>query len=120
MTLLEVGTQSTIAETAEQEWRVEMAMTKEMAIKGLKRLRSDFSGYKPNEEMFDMAIEALVHEPKTGRWRKKEEGCWYWYECSACGKKPLFGFDGRVFSDYCPNCGSRMEIEDESDQHSRY
>ena len=34
-------------------------MTREEAIKGLKRLRDDFSGYKPNEEMFDMAIKAL-------------------------------------------------------------
>ena len=38
-------------------------MTREEAIKGLKVLRKDFSGYKPNEEMFDMAIEALSAEP---------------------------------------------------------
>ena len=38
-------------------------MTREEAIKGLKVLRKDFSGYKPNEEMFDMAIEALAAEP---------------------------------------------------------
>lgn len=38
-------------------------MTREEAIKGLKRLRDDFSGYKPNEEMFDMAIAALETEP---------------------------------------------------------
>lgn len=37
-------------------------MTREEAIKGLKVLRKDFSGYKPNEEMFDMAIEALQQE----------------------------------------------------------
>lgn len=29
------------------------------AIKGLQRLSKEFSGYKPNEEMFEMAIEAL-------------------------------------------------------------
>ena len=38
-------------------------MTREEAIKGLKVLRRDFSGYKPNEEMFDMAIKALEQEP---------------------------------------------------------
>lgn len=38
-------------------------MTREEAIKGLKVLRKDFSGYKPNEEMFDMAIKALEQEP---------------------------------------------------------
>ena len=36
---------------------------REEAIKGLEVLRRDFSGYKPNEEMFDMAIEALKQEP---------------------------------------------------------
>ena len=34
-------------------------MTREEAINGLKVLAKDFSGYKPNEEMFDMAIKAL-------------------------------------------------------------
>lgn len=38
-------------------------MTREEAIKGLKVLCKDFSGYKPNEEMFDMAIKALEQEP---------------------------------------------------------
>ena len=38
-------------------------MTREEAIKGLRVLRKDFSGYKPNEEMFDMAIKALSAEP---------------------------------------------------------
>lgn len=38
-------------------------MTREEAIKGLKVLCKDFSGYKPNEEMFDMAIKALEKEP---------------------------------------------------------
>lgn len=36
-------------------------MTREEAIKGLKVLAKDFSGYRPNEEMFNMAIEALEH-----------------------------------------------------------
>ena len=38
-------------------------MTKEVAIKGLKAYREEFSGYEPNEEMFDMAIKALEQEP---------------------------------------------------------
>ena len=36
----------------------------EKAIKGLKAFRKEFSGYEPNEEMFDMAIKALEQEPK--------------------------------------------------------
>lgn len=38
-------------------------MTREEAIKGLEGLARNFGGYKPNEEMFDMAIEALKTEP---------------------------------------------------------
>lgn len=40
-------------------------MTREEAIKGLKVLAKDFSGYRPNEEMFNMAIEAL-EQPEQG------------------------------------------------------
>ena len=40
-------------------------MTRETAIKGLKAFRREFSGYEPNEEMFDMAIKALEQEPTT-------------------------------------------------------
>lgn len=39
-------------------------MTRETAIKGLKAFRKEFSGYEPNEEMFDMAIKALEQEPR--------------------------------------------------------
>lgn len=39
-------------------------MTNKEAIKGLKALSKEFSGYKPNEEMFDMAIKALEGEDK--------------------------------------------------------
>ena len=38
---------------------------REEAIKGLERLRDDFSCYKPNEEMFDMAIAALKFQAKA-------------------------------------------------------
>ena len=37
-------------------------MTSKEAIKGLKQLAKEFSGYKPNEEMFDLAISALEKE----------------------------------------------------------
>lgn len=51
-------------------------------------------------------------ESKHGRWIKKEERVWYWYECSECGERPLFRNGERVLSDYCPNCGARMEEDD--------
>ena len=37
-------------------------MTTREAIKGLERLAKEFSGYKPNEDMFEMAIAALEKE----------------------------------------------------------
>lgn len=40
-------------------------MTRETAIKGLKAFRKEFSGYEPNEEMFDMAISALEHPERN-------------------------------------------------------
>ena len=36
----------------------------EETIEGMKYLKRNFSGYKPNEEMFDEAIEALVLKEK--------------------------------------------------------
>ena len=38
-------------------------MTREEAIKGLKNVSKMFTGYKPNEEMFAMAIKALEQKP---------------------------------------------------------
>lgn len=55
-------------------------MTYEEAIKGLKVLRRDFSGYKPNEEMFDMAIKAIEQEPILDKIRDEileEKECAY-------------------------------------------
>ncbi len=56
-------------------------------------------------------IPTLEPKPKRGRWIKKEERVWYWYECSECGEEPLFRHGGRIFSNYCPNCGAEMESE---------
>ena len=60
----------------------------------------------------------LEQEPKTGHWTEKEhnfEKCWA--ECSVCGKTARgyskdtgWGFE-YSYTDYCPNCGARMESE---------
>ena len=55
---------------------------------------------------------------KTGKWITKSDTNPYyttwWYECSECGQKPLRdGYGQEVLSDYCPNCGARMEREEE-------
>lgn len=88
-------------------------MTREEAIKGLKVLRKDFSGYKPNEEMFDMAIQALEQGLRKGHWIYTGDyytGAYetiYYIKCSCCGE------DSLEWGDFCPNCGAKMESEGE-------
>lgn len=89
-------------------------MTREEAIKGLKVLRKDFSGYKPNEEMFDMAIEALKAQDRPkGEWIHTPNGIdrdFVWWVCSECGHK-IFSEtekDRIEFHAYCGRCGAYM------------
>ena len=45
-----------------------------------------------------------------GRWVKKTADYVYYYACSECGEpvlKSQWGND--FFSDYCPNCGAKMD-----------
>ena len=49
-------------------------------------------------------------EPKTGHWKrisidKYSEHAKYWYRCDRCGKDNLGN------TDWCPNCGAKMEVE---------
>lgn len=57
-------------------------------------------------------------EPKTGRWIRKEKEindcdghrAYYWYECDNCGARPPKDQWGQEWnSDFCPNCGAKME-----------
>ena len=80
-------------------------MTKEEAIKGLKVLAKDFSGYKPNEEMFEMAINSLtanVRENVQGKWIPYQNEEWIYQKCSECGQI------ADVKSNFCPSCGANM------------
>jgi hypothetical protein len=64
------------------------------------------------------AAETLKQKTKTGHWIEKGhnfEKCWA--ECSVCGKTASghskdtgWGFT-YSYTDYCPNCGARMESE---------
>lgn len=54
--------------------------------------------------LFNKRIKALppvTPQPKTGKWIDEFGGC----ECSKCGR-----LEGG-YSDYCPNCGAKMESE---------
>lgn len=99
-------------------------MTKEEAIKGLKVLRRDFSGYKPNEEMFDMAIESLEQDcisRQAAKWQKKkvEEStdiditAWQTAQCSNCKRWHTTPYMYYFYEyNYCPFCGTKMEVEE--------
>ena len=56
----------------------------------------------------DYAIKAIEDRP-TGKWVDTGDMAEYWaeeYQCSICGAKDHW-------HNYCPNCGARMEIENE-------
>lgn len=44
-----------------------------------------------------------------GEWKRVEDSECYWYECSECGEPPLKHYKYDCFSNYCPNCGLKME-----------
>ena len=85
-------------------------MTREEAVKRLQRMKKILS--IPNSdaartiEAIDMAIEALQQEPKRGKWLNYLKEGLKW-KCSECGSKYTTPWH------YCPNCGARMESDDE-------
>lgn len=69
-------------------------------------------------DALEMAIEALEQEPKRGKWIDKGD----FYVCSECGKRMTYAVLGPEFSrayafmsDYCPHCGSPMEVESDEE-----
>lgn len=54
---------------------------------------------------------ADVEPVRYGRWGKKQGGFWEFAACSLCGEKtPTVG----IMPNFCPNCGAKMELEDEN------
>ena len=58
--------------------------------------------YKLFEKVVDI-MPSVPTEQKTGRWLVNSDG--YYPYCSLCKNEP----QGRIMTDYCPNCGARME-----------
>ncbi len=45
-----------------------------------------------------------------GKWAKQVEDGMYWYECSECGGEvPKTRYKHDWYSNYCPNCGAKMD-----------
>lgn len=59
-------------------------------------------------------LELNSEEEKRGKWVRKEDENMYWHECSNCGSEPLYDpWKNVYFSNYCPNCGWRMDLGEE-------
>ena len=55
-----------------------------------------------------------AEQQKTGHWKKSHDDIMQWWACSECGKPcPKGTYGGDFFSDYCPNCGAKMEESEE-------
>jgi len=49
-----------------------------------------------------------------GKWKRVEDGRAYWFACSECGEMtPKSQWGDNDFSEYCPNCGAKMDEERE-------
>ena len=60
----------------------------------------------------DLMPTADVVEVKHGKWLKKTDDIYYWYECSECSERPPCDrYKETFFSDYCPHCGAKMDGE---------
>lgn len=69
---------------------------------------------KDMRAVIEVVREAIKAVPsitlKTGRWIDQDEGANCAIECSECRKEPLLDEYGEyVLSDYCPNCGCKIE-----------
>ncbi len=84
-------------------------MTREEAINFLKGYLDEEVYTEKCRNAHEMAIKALEQEPKTGHWIGEPNN---WLRCSECGKHyphtSIYKIQG---SNYCPNCGAKMESE---------
>lgn len=94
-------------------------MNKTEAIKILDKYDLNFCDIDGNPippqdlaEAFDMAIEALEQEPKTGHWIGIDDYPHEDWECNNCGYV-IEAFENPNDFRYCPNCGARMESDGE-------
>lgn len=50
-------------------------------------------------------VKIYEHKYKNGYWTERRT------ECSVCGSKPLYDeFQQKAESDYCPQCGAKMDL----------
>lgn len=64
-------------------------------------------------ELLDVVKYCVKNKEETGKWVWEDDTRGgKWLVCSCCGKEPVIGYDGDYEeTDFCPNCGARMESE---------
>ena len=80
----------------------------------------DFISSASNGEITEIIVNKnkslQLREIINEKWTKKENDMCYWYVCSHCGHDvPENRYHNDWFSDWCPNCGARMYMENELD-----
>lgn len=67
------------------------------------------SGYCAPQNIADelRKLPSVKPQPKMGHWIDVENlDSALWHECSECGETEFYA------TDYCPNCGTKMEVEE--------
>lgn len=67
-------------------------------------------------ECFVLAVEgeptvSLDEVRGKGEWIKAHDDTVWWWECSVCHEPPLQRYKCDRLSNFCPNCGAKMEVE---------
>lgn len=74
------------------------------AIEGLELCCKNFEeALKELDEKLDEV------EQKKGEWERNDDGIMIWWECSECHHDAWY--DREELTNYCPNCGAKMEAE---------
>lgn len=86
-------------------------MTREIAITIMERQKNvfleEYVDFGTVAEAYDMAIEALAQERKTGKWIEDDDEIISGH-CSVCGWSAILYETDVVGMPYCPNCGADM------------
>lgn len=75
-------------------------------IKEIKILNYDGLKQIPKEKLknlIDNAKLTIMPDIHTAKWQRVLDGAWIYAKCSSCGSLQ------DVTSNYCPNCGAKME-----------
>lgn len=92
-------------------------ISRQAAIKAIDDLPNCYNGYSDTYDkayIIGVLEELPTIEPKHGKWIEMQDDVFAsTYKCSKCGCWPLTEYDRWALTDYCPNCGAKMERSEE-------